>query len=206
MRRASDIGVGPDPGGTGHAAINFTGTGASSGDTWITVYDTTPADASVQNTFGSVNLSADVLIHTYNNRKAAGLVALFNEGAGQKGLALLLFDSGNSDSLAVGTVDKASAAFTGLATAALSGNVVENAWYRVTMTVSVSGGNVTVSGKAFRHATPTDPSSPLGTQVGTVNFSGALPAGVAGTGEVGIAAAAYSAAVDSSVTNFTINP
>jgi hypothetical protein len=170
------------------------------------VYDTTPADASVQNTFGSVNLSADVLIHTYNNRKAAGLVALFNEGAGQKGLALLLFDSGNSDSLALGTVEQASAAFTALSTAALSGSVVENVWYRVTMSVSVSGGTVAVTGKVFRHATPSDPSSPLGTQVGTVSFNGALPAGVAGTGEVGIAAAAYSAAVDSSVTNVTIGP
>ena len=206
VRRAAGISVGPDLGGTGHNAMNFTGTAASSGDAWITVYDTTPADASVRNTFGSVNLSADVLIHTYNNRKAAGLLALFNEGAGQKGLALLVYDSGNSDSLAVGTVDGASSAFTSLATVGLAGNIVENVWYRITMSVSVSGGTGAVTGKVFRHAAPADPSSALGTQVGAVNFSGALPAGVQGAGEVGMAASAYSTAVDSSVTNFIINP
>jgi len=206
VRRAADIAAGADLGGTGQNAMNFTGTGPSSGDTWITVYDATPADGSVQNTFGSVQLSADVLIHTYNNRKSAGLLALFNEGAGQKGLALMLYDSGNSDSLALGTVDQASAAFTSLATASLGGNVVENTWYRVTMDVSVSGGTVTVAGTVYRHATPTDPSSPLGTQVGVLNFNGALPAGVAAAGEVGMTASAYATAVDSSVANFTIAP
>jgi hypothetical protein len=206
VRRSADIGPGPDLGGTGQTAMNFTGTGASSGDTWITVYDSTPADGSVQNAFGSVHLSSDVLIHTYNNRKGAGLVALLNEGPGQKGLALLMFNSGNSDSLALGTVDQASAAFTSLATTALGGNVVENVWYRVTMDVSVSGATVAVTGTVFRHTTPSDPASPLGTQVGVVNFNGARPAGVQGAGEVGMSAAAYAAAVDSSITNFTIVP
>ena len=33
-----------------------------------------------------VSLSADVLIHAYNNKKGAGLLALFNEAAGKAGL------------------------------------------------------------------------------------------------------------------------
>ena len=37
----------------------------------------------------------------------AGLVALLNEGPGQHGLALILYDAGNSDSLVLATVDQA---------------------------------------------------------------------------------------------------
>jgi hypothetical protein len=40
----------------------------------------------------------------------------------------------------------------------------------------------------------------------TLLFTGPLPAGVSPAGEVGIPASAASAAVDSSVTNFTIDP
>ena len=63
---------------------------------------------------GNVSLTADVLIHSYNNRKAAGIVALFNEETDKKGLALVLYDSGNSDSLSLGTVNRATGQFTAL--------------------------------------------------------------------------------------------
>lgn len=186
--------------------MNFTGTAAGSGDTWITVYDTTAADDTVKNLFGNVGLTADVLIHTFNNRKAAGLLALFNEEAGKKGLALIVYDGGGSDSLALGTVDKATGQFTQLATVALAGNISENTWYRLTMDVVVTGASVTVTGRVFRHTTPTDPNSPPATQIGgTLSFSGPRPAGVDATGELGMAAAANGTSVDSSVTNFTIN-
>jgi hypothetical protein len=207
VRRPPDINPGPDLGGTGQTAMNFTGTAGGSGDTWMTVYDSTPADDTVKNLFGNVSLTADVLIHTFNNRKAAGVLALFNEEADKKGLALIVYDSGGSDSLALGTVDKATGQFTQLATVALAANIAENVWYRLTMNVVVTGANVAVTGTVFRHTTPTDPNSPLGTQIGgTLNFSGARPAGVDATGEVGMAAAASSTAVDSSVMNFTIGP
>jgi hypothetical protein len=75
------------------------------------------------------------------------------------------------------------------------------------MDVGVSGAAVTVTGKVFRHTTPTDPNSGLVAQVGsTLSFSGTRPAGVDGFGQVGGLAAAVSAAVDSSVTNFTKGP
>lgn len=207
MRRPDDINIGPDLGGTGHNAINFTGSAGAGGDAWITVYDQTPGIPDEGPVFGSVSLSADVLIQTYNNKKGAGLLALFNEGAGQMGLSLVLYDSGNSDSLVLGTVNPATGKFTALATVSLGGNITENTWYRLTMDVAVSGGNVTVTAKVFRHTVPTDPNSPTGTQVnGTLSFSGPLPAGVDATGEVGIVASGASTAVNSSVTNFTINP
>jgi hypothetical protein len=154
-----------------------------------------------------VSLAADVLIQTYNNKKGAGLLTLFNEGTGQKGLSLVLYDSGNSDSLVLGTVNPATGLFTALTTVSLGGNIIENAWYRLTMDVVLSGGNVAVMAKVFRHTVATDPNSPTGAQVnGTLSFSGARPAGVDATGEVGIVASAASTSVNSSVTNFTINP
>jgi hypothetical protein len=39
VRRAGDINSGPDLGGTGQPAINFTGSAGAGGDTWITVLD-----------------------------------------------------------------------------------------------------------------------------------------------------------------------
>jgi len=89
----------------------------------------------------------------------------------------------------------------------LKNGIAENVWYRLTMDVEVSGDNVTVTGKVFRHTTPRDADSGLDGQVGsTLTFSGPRPAGVDATGEVGIIAAAVSAVVDSSVTNMTITP
>jgi hypothetical protein len=207
VRRAADISAGLDLGGTGHPAINLSGSAGGSGDTWITVYDATPADDTVQNTFGSVGLSADVLIHAYNNKKGAGLVALFNETAGKAGLALVVYDSGGSDSLALGTVNRTSGLFTALTSVSLPAGISENVWYRLTMDVAVAGGNVTVTGKAFKHVAPADPDSAVGAQVGvTLSSTRARPAGVDAAGEVGIVASAFSAAVDSSVTNLTIHP
>jgi hypothetical protein len=64
-----------------------------------------------------------------------------------------------------------------------------------------------VTGKVFRHATPSDPGSPLGAQIGVnLSFNGARPAGVDATGEVGLAASAASTSVNSSAANFTIGP
>ena len=104
-RRPNDIKIGPDLGGTTHQALNFTGTTGTAGDTWITVYDPAPNPPPV--TFGSVRLSADVLIHTFNNKKGAGLLALYNEATSKKGLALTLYNAGNTDTLVLATVDQA---------------------------------------------------------------------------------------------------
>jgi hypothetical protein len=212
VRRASDINVGPDLGGTAHQSMNFTGSSGAAGDTWITVYDQTPGDGTAtENTYGSIILNADVLIHAFNNKKGAGVTALFNEGLNQKGLALVVYDGGNTDSLALGTISQANGTFTQLAAVPLGANIGENVWYRLTLNVVVSGGAVTVTGTVFRHATPTDPNSAVTTQVGvTLNFAGSLGvgtlAGVSSPGEVGMVAASNAAVVDSSVTNFVIDP
>ena len=207
VRRTNDISAGADLGGTGNQAINFTGSAGPAADAWITVYDATPATPDEDPIYGTVSLSADVLVQSFSNKKGAGLLALFNEGAGRKGLSLVLFDNGNSDSLVLGAVDPATGVFTTLSTMSLGGNIVEDMWYRLTMDVAVAGGNVAVTAKVFRHTAPADPNSPIGAQIsGTLSFSAALPGGVDAAGEVGIVASAVSASVNSSVTNFTINP
>ncbi len=220
VRRPADINCGPDLGGTGHEAVNFTGSTGSAGDTWLTVYDDTPDNPDQVLFTGNVSLSADVLIHPFNNRKGAGLLALFNEGAGQKGLALIPYDNGNTDSLLLAVVDTGSGKLKSLQSVRMcsipgsicrggDAGIQENAWYRLTMDVVVAGDAFTVTGKVFRHTAPNDPNSALGTEVfqvpGPISFNGSLTAeglDSGGSGEVGIAASAISAVVDSSVTNF----
>ncbi len=223
--RPNDIDCGPDLGGTGHAALNFTGSApplppstnlGSAGNTWLTVFDETPDNPDQTIFTGFVGLSADVLIHRFSNKKGAGLVALFNESAGQKGLALILYDNGNTDSLVLATVDQVGVPLgdfpggklTPLRSVALHADILENVWYRLEMDVVVSGDDLIVTGRAFTHMSPGDPDSALGTQVGgtlsTPTPLSLTALGLQGSGEVGVVATAINAVVDSSVTNFQI--
>src|SRR5215813_4069054 len=89
VRRGGDINDNnaPDLGGTGHTALNFTGGAGPAGDTWLTKWtpngSTVICDATAP---GGIVLFADVLIHTFNNTKGAGLVALLDSVPGGKGL------------------------------------------------------------------------------------------------------------------------
>ena len=112
--------------------------------------------------------------------------------------------------LVLATVDQAGKLVT-LKTVRLGAAIAENAWYRVSMDVTVDGDLVSVAGTVFKHAAPTDPNSPLTAQVGLpLGFSATLGAGalagVDATGEVGILAAGVSATINSSVTNILIEP
>ena len=208
LLRGDDINAGTDLGSTGHTALNFTGSIAAGGSTWLTVYDAIAATRR-RTTFGAGTLCADVLIQPFGNAKGAGVVALMNEGAGNKGLGLFISNAGNTDTLMLSTVDGDLAQkgkLTTVTSVSLQGGITEKAWYRVVMTVNPAG-TPTVTGKVFAHATATDPNSALGGQVGsTLTYSGALPAGVTSPGENGLMASAISAVVNSSVTNFTNDP
>src|SRR5262245_49988922 len=199
-----------DLGGTGHTALNFTGGAGPAGDTWLTKYtpngDTVICDGRAP---GGIDLVADVLIHTYNNTKGAGLVALLDPAPGGKGLALIVYDQGNSDALQLATIDAATGKLTKLTSVSLGAGIAENAWYGVRLSVQVFGGPVgvvSVTGGVFRHTTPTDPNSNIVLPaLGIVAFVGSLSAaGLESEGEVGIAASAFSTNVNSSVTNFRL--
>src|SRR5262245_23754820 len=163
VRRGSDINDNnaPDLGGTGHTALNFTGGAGPAGDTWLTKY--TPDGHTQICGEGFLILFADVLIHTYNNTKGAGLVGLLNFAPGDKGLAVILYNQGNSDSLQLATIDPVTGKLGKLTSVSLGAGIAENAWYRVRMSVQVFSGieEVAVASEVFRHQTPTDPNSGL---------------------------------------------
>ena len=201
------INQGNDLGGTGHTALNFTGSdnnAATAGR--ITLYDTSPSTASPTLFSGNVTLSADILIHPFNNNKGAGLLFLFNEGAGVNGMALSLWNAGNTDSNSVQLVQQTGETRPGnsLASVSLGSLIAADLWYRLTMDLTFSGSNFTVTGKVFTHTTQTDPNSALGAQVGsTLTYSGALSGTLFSPYEVGLVARGDSAVVDTSVTNFS---
>ncbi len=171
LLRGDEITAGQDLGGTGHTSLNVRGSSGSTPTTWLTVYDATPASPAVGPTFGVQTLCADVLTVPFNNIKGAGLVALLNEGKGNKGLALVIHEAGNTDTLFLATLDGDPAQkgkLTTLASVPLSTALVDGisgkSWYRLIMTVNPA--SPTVTGKVFRHSTPADPNSALGAQVG----------------------------------------
>ena len=206
--RGDEITAGLDLGGTGHTSLNVKGSSGSTPTTWLTVYDATPATPAAGPIFGAQTLCADILTVPFNNIKGAGLVALLNEGAGKKGLALVIHEAGNTDTLFLATVDgdpSKKGKMTTLASISLEEGISGKSWYRLIMTVDPAGPVVT--GKVFRHSTPEDPNSALGAQVaGTLTYSPALlPAGVASTGENGILGSSINAVLNVSVTNFSNN-
>jgi hypothetical protein len=208
LLRGDEITAGQDLGGTGHTSLNVKGSSGSTPTTWLTVYDATPATPAAGPIFGAQTLCADILTVPFNNIKGAGLVALLNEGAGKKGLALVIHEAGNTDTLFLATVDgdpSKKGKMTTLASISLEEGISGKSWYRLIMTVDPAGPVVT--GKVFRHSTPEDPNSALGAQVaGTLTYSPALlPAGVASTGENGILGSSINAVLNVSVTNFSNN-
>ena len=206
VRRPNDIAAGPHP-ASGHEGLHFTGTAGAGGDSWMTIYD--PEPSGPPTIYGSVRIAADVLSRAYNNKKGAGLLALYNQGPGKKGLALILYNAGNTDTLVLATVDQVGKLAT-VQTVRLGSAIAEGAWYRVSMEVSVGDGLVSVHGTVHRHRDHADPTSPVTEQVRpSLNLIaaplgvGAL-AGVEATGEVGVISNAVSAANNTSVTGITI--
>ena len=88
-----------------HTSLNITGSAGAGGATWLTVVDQAPENPAGDNIYGSEFLCADILIQRFDNTKGAGVVAFLNEGVGQKGLALILYNAGNTDRLVLATVE-----------------------------------------------------------------------------------------------------
>ena len=179
---------------------------------WGDRNDATPATLVAGPIFGAQTLCADVLTVPFNNIKGAGLVALLNEGKGNKGLALVIHEAGNTDTLFLATLDGDPAQkgkLTTLASVPLSTPLVDGisgkSWYRLIMTVDPAIPKVT--GKVFKHSAPTNPNSALGDQIGaTLKYRPeALPAGVTSPGKNGILASSINAVLNASVTNFSNN-
>lgn len=205
----SSINIGSDLGGTGHTALNFTGSDNNASSLGrVTVYDTTPATAAPTTFTGNMTMSADILISEFNNGKGAGLLTMFNEGAGNTGLALFLSDAGGSDGYSIKLVEQTGIASANLSSVTLSNGIAENKWYRLMLDLAFTGADFTITGKVFGHTTATDPGSALGAQVGsTLTYTDTAPwtSGLSDPYEIGLVARGVSTTVDTSVTNFNFS-
>jgi hypothetical protein len=207
----SEITAGHDLGGTGNTSLNVQGVSGSTPTSWLTVYDATLTSSAEGSTSGVQTLCADVQIVPFNNIKGAGVVALLNEGPGQKGLALVIYEAGNTDTLFLATVDPAKKGkLKTLVSVPLQNGIDRKKnWYRLIMTVDPAIPKVT--GKVFKHKPATDPNLPVDSppleQVGpTLKYRPeALPAGLTSPGKTGILASSIGAVLNVSVTNFSNN-
>jgi hypothetical protein len=197
-----NINGGLEGAGTSQAALNFNkGTLGTRG---LTVYDTDVTTAAPTLLGDHIILSVD-LVQTGTNANLPGLVALFNEGVGKTGLALVVSEAGNTDTLELHRVpqnaDLSSA--TRLAYTNLNGKITDGVWDQLVMDVVVLNGNVTVTGQVFSH---TDPAGAIGAQIGpTLKYTTTLAkAGVAQTGEVGLIFDIGAATSKASFSNFTL--
>jgi hypothetical protein len=206
VRRGPQINSAPlDLGGTGQSALNFTGHAGPAGDTWLTKW--TPAGApSILNGRCGTSVAAFILTHPFDNRKGAGVVALLNDAnPGDKGLAVILYDNGNSDAIQLATIDPLTGKLSPLKTVPLFARIREDGWYVVFMDLTVElafdGDDLIVDATVLSLQDPTDANSDLDRIVGSLRFKGPLGAtGLQPEGQVGIMASATGAVVDSSVT------
>ena len=213
VRRGSQINGGaPDLGGTLHTALNFTGQAGTAGDTWLTKWTPGGAPKHFNGRCGTT-VAANILIHPFNNRKGAGLVALLNDAnPGDKGLAVIVYDNGNTDVIQLATIDPFTGKLVPLKTVPVIAPIQENAWYLVLMELTVDlafeGHSLFVQAVVLGLQDPTDPNSEV--QVDRVigglqfkTFATSLEGiGLQPAGQVGVMASAISAVVDSSVTNW----
>ena len=178
-------GISACPGTGPYTALNFTGPAISGGQSYLSIYDTTPGDGTAtMNTFnagvaGGITLSTDVLFAPGQHAQSGGLVALY--GDGQDGLALLAKNGGgnNLDDVEFSLVFKSAGAVnvlksTSLPAATYGVSPFAPRWYREVLNVQTSGDTWTATGTFYEHTTQADPTSALGNIISTISFSGSL--------------------------------
>lgn len=204
----SNINRGGDNFGGGRPALNFN-SGASNGTNGLTLFDTDPTNTLPTLWSGSIGLSVDT-IQAGTNANRPGLAALFNEGVGRYGLALVLSEAGSTDTLELHRIPQSGDLTTStiVKSASVNGLISDAVWYRLTLDVQVSGDGLAVTGKFFGHAVSTDPRSAVNaTPSGTLTYSGSLTGlGLqgAGQGQAGLVFDVGASTSKASFTNFQI--
>ena len=140
-------------------ALNFTGNSPAAGQSYMSIYDTTPGNIAPTDLFDAaqgLTVSADVLFARSGHSVSGGVVAMYNEG--QDALALLAHQGGgnNPDHARLDLIFQSAGEGTQLASINLPGltSFVNGEWYRVTMDLSVSGDTWTMNGTIQDHVTP----------------------------------------------------
>ena len=192
------------PGGPFNA-LNFTGDAPSGGQSYMSIYDTTPGDGTATrnlfNAIGGLQVSADVLFTPGQHNTLGGVVALYNQG--QDALALLANNAGgnNPDVPRLSLIFQAPGQGTALTSVNLGAGgtqFVANNWYRVTLDLNVTApDSFTANGKFQKHVTGADPTSALdpGLPIAALSFSGSLSSpgnalDLTNPGEIGVMAVA----------------
>lgn len=177
-------------------ALNFTGQrtgGSPAGASFFTVYDTTPGDgAATRNLFNAtrgLTLSTDILFAPGNHAAGGGLVALYGEG--QDGLALVARNGGGNNPdvpnfsllfqqdgvpTTLSSVSLSGSAFVGDTTGGLTAGALAagDHWYRIIMSLTVTGDSYSVVGNFWTHTDAGDPNSGLDTLIGSLSRTGTL--------------------------------
>lgn len=179
-------GIAACAGTSGFTALNFSGPAVNGGQSYLSIYDTTPGDGTAtRNLFdatGGLTISADVLFTPGQHVDWGGVVALYSEG--QDALALLLNNGGgsNADVPTLSLVFQSLGLGTTLASVSLNPDggggglpFLADTWYRVTLNLNVTGpDSFTATGTFQNHADGTNPNSALGSTIATLNFGGSL--------------------------------
>jgi hypothetical protein len=195
IRRNPEINAGP-----GNCNLNFTGFANNASDMWITLLR---APGSGITTFGNVEVEGNIVIHTFNNRKGIGWVALYNDST-KRGIFLGVFDNGNTDGLTLMTFNSSTGQATALTNVPLGSTILENTEYNLKLQVTVGGDSLHVHGSVRPAASVT---SDCTGDDSCLDFDGSLSAlALPSSGEIGIAAQAKLAVVDSSVLSFAWGP
>jgi hypothetical protein len=152
-----------------------------------------------------IGIAANLLTHRFNNRKGAGLVALLNDATpGDKGLAIVLYNNGNTDAVQLATIDPFTGKLASIRTMPLLAPIRENAWYVVIMEILVDlafeGHSLVVQASVYSLEDPADPNSDFAQEIGYIQyktFQTSLEAlGLKPSGQVGVMASSISAVVD----------
>ena len=178
--------------------LELIGSVGSAGDMWITLLDP-PYYLQTEPILGCpTNISAEVRIKKYDNRKAVGFVTNYDAATG-KGLFLGLYDNGNTDALTLSTFEAtgttAGKLTSTVVTLPLGGAIQENEWYSLqlqNLCVNWYAGH----GERILDGPNIDP-TPMPINASLLPITGIPP-----TGQIGIAGYAKSSFVDSSVRNF----
>jgi len=181
-------GISACAGSSGFTALNFSGPAINGGQSYLSIYDTTPADGTgtkdLFDAIGGLTISADVLFAPAGSthQQWGGVVAMYNEG--QDALALLAGNGGgnNADVPNLSLVFQSTGFGTTLASVSLNPDggggglpFLTDTWYRVTLTVNVTGPDAfTAIGTFQSHTDGTNPNSAPGSTIATLNFTGSL--------------------------------
>lgn len=190
-------------GASPNCVLNLNGGAGSAGDMWITTLHW-PGNPGTDPTFSCVEVTAEVLIKTFNNRKGVGLVTHYDPSTG-KGLFLGLYNNGNNDGLTLSTFEGGTLTGT-ISHSFLGSKIQENVWYRVDIDVCHAAGvlNADVTLECTVCPDPPLPDSPNIVEV--ENISVPWPAGIATSGQIGIAGWARYSVLGAAVRRFFWGP